>query len=135
MFCRNCGNELNENAVVCVNCGVGKGIGKSYCPNCGKETNADAVVCLSCGCSLEVKGKSTKSKIVAGLLGIFVGALGIHNFYLGYTTKAVIQLLITILGSFVFVGPFISSIWGFIEGVLILVGKIKVDGKGDLLKD
>ena len=136
MFCRNCGKELNENAVVCVNCGVEKGVGKAYCPNCGKETNADAVVCLSCGCALE--GKKTegeKSKVVAGILGIFVGALGIHNFYLGYTTKAIIQLLISIIGSFVFIGPIISSIWGFVEGVLILCGKIKVDGKGNLLKD
>ena len=40
---------------------------------------------------------NAKSKMAAGLLGIFLGSLGIHNFYLGYTGKAVAQLLITIL--------------------------------------
>ena len=34
---------------------------------------------------------STKSKMVAGLLGIFFGSFGVHNFYLGYNTKAVLQ--------------------------------------------
>ena len=33
-------------------------------------------------------GTPLKSKMAAGLLGIFLGAFGVHNFYLGYTTKA-----------------------------------------------
>lgn len=40
-------------------------------------------------------GYAQKSKIVAGLLGLFLGTLGVHNFYLGYTGKAVAQLLLT----------------------------------------
>ena len=63
---------------------------------------------------------STKSKIAAGLLGIFLGSLGIHNFYLGNTGKAVAQLLLTLVGWIVLVGPMISSIWGLIEGIMIL---------------
>lgn len=43
-------------------------------------------------------GYPQKSKMAAGLLGIFLGGLGVHNFYLGYTGKAVAQLLIS-LGS------------------------------------
>lgn len=42
-------------------------------------------------------GTPLKSKMAAGLLGIFLGAFGVHNFYLGYTTKAVIQLCLTLL--------------------------------------
>ena len=38
-----------------------------------------------------------KNKIVAGLLGLFLGTLGIHNFYLGYAGKGIAQLLMTIL--------------------------------------
>lgn len=38
-----------------------------------------------------------KSKMAAGLLGIFLGSFGVHNFYLGYTGKAVAQLLHTVL--------------------------------------
>lgn len=41
-------------------------------------------------------GYAQKSKIVAGLLGLFLGTLGVHNFYLGYTGKAVAQLLLTL---------------------------------------
>lgn len=62
-----------------------------------------------------------KSKIVAGLLAIFLGSFGIHNFYLGYTGKAITQLLLTVLS----VGALalVSAIWAFIEGIMILVSK------------
>lgn len=43
-------------------------------------------------------GQSSKSKLAAGLLGIFLGGLGVHNFYLGNTGKAVAQLLLTLVG-------------------------------------
>lgn len=74
-----------------------------------------------------------KSKIAAGILGILLGGLGIHNFYLGYTGKAVAQLLISIL-SIGFLS-FVSAIWGLVEGIMILTGSIAVDGKGVPLKD
>lgn len=74
---------------------------------------------------------TNKSKNIAGFLGIVFGALGIHNFYLGYIGKAVAQLLITVL-SFGFLGV-ISAIWGLIEGILILTGKIAKDAKGNPL--
>lgn len=62
-----------------------------------------------------------KSKVAAGLLGILLGSLGVHNFYLGYHGKAIAQLLITLL-SLGFLA-FASAIWGLIEGILILVSK------------
>lgn len=62
-----------------------------------------------------------KSKIVAGILGILLGVLGIHNFYLGFTKKALIQLLITVLSAGFL--AWVSAIWGLIEGVLILISK------------
>ena len=74
-----------------------------------------------------------KSKIAAGILGIVVGCLGVHNFYLGYTGKAVAQLLITILTCGV--GAIISGIWGLIEGVMILAGSINTDANGMPLGD
>lgn len=62
-----------------------------------------------------------KSKVAAGVLGILVGGLGIHNFYLGYNGKGIAQLLITLV-SFGFLS-WVSVIWGLIEGILILVSK------------
>lgn len=65
----------------------------------------------------------TKSKMAAGLLGIFLGSLGVHNFYLGNTGKAVAQLLLTIIGWIIIIGPLAASIWGLVEGILILCSK------------
>ena len=97
MFCKNCGSPMDPNAVVCVKCGCAKGTGISYCPNCGAPTTPGAAVCLKCGSALTTAVTGGKSKLAAGLLGIFLGSLGIHNFYLGYTGKAVAQLLISVL--------------------------------------
>ncbi len=62
-----------------------------------------------------------KSKVAAGLLGIFLGCFGAHNFYLGYTGRAVAQLLITLL-SFGILAP-VSVLWGFVEGIVILCAR------------
>ena len=59
-------------------------------------------------------GDNRKSRLAAGLLGIFLGGLGIHRFYLGYTTIGVVQILVTFLTCGV------GSIWGLIEGILII---------------
>ncbi len=139
VYCRNCGNIMNENAVICVKCGAAKGSGNNFCPHCGNPVNPQAAVCLNCGGSLAgtamAAGENAKSKMAAGLLGIFLGGLGIHNFYLGYTKKAVAQLLICLLGSCLLIGPAVSGIWGLVEGIMILAGKINVDGNGNPLKN
>lgn len=110
-----------------------------FCENCGKELKEGADVCINCGKAINKKGTvnnpNAKSKMAAGLLGIFLGSLGVHNFYLGYTGKAVAQLLLTIVGWVIIVGPLASSIWGLIEGIMILCGSINKDGKGNPLAD
>ncbi|HJB27012.1 MAG TPA: TM2 domain-containing protein, partial [Firmicutes bacterium] len=62
-------------------------------------------------------GQPQKSKLVAGLLGIFLGGFGVHNFYLGFTTRAVIQIVVSL------VTCGIGAWWGIIEGILILCGR------------
>jgi len=75
-----------------------------------------------------------KSKLIAGLLGILLGSLGVHRFYLGYTGIALAQLLITVLSCWI-LSP-ITAIWGLIEGILILVGStITTDVDGRALKE
>lgn len=74
-----------------------------------------------------------KSKVAAGILGIMIGAFGVHNFYLGYVGKGVAQLLLTLLSCGAFTP--ITSLWALIEGILILTGSISTDGKGIPLKD
>ena len=134
MFCRNCSKEVSDEATMCINCGVPLKSGKNYCQNCGEPTDPNAVVCVKCGVQLATAGtKSTKSKLAAGLLGILLGSLGIHNFYLGYMGKAIAQLLITVL-SLGFLSP-VSEIWGLIEGIMILTGSIDKDAHGNPLKE
>lgn len=143
-FCKNCGEPyMTDEAVMCVKCGVAKGQGTNYCNNCGKPVAPGAAVCLNCGVATGggSAANGQKSKLVAGLLGIFLGSFGVHNFYLGYTGKAVTQLVLTIVGFIlccVFVGVFVVlgvSIWGLVEGIMLLTGKINTDGKGMPLCD
>ena len=56
-----------------------------------------------------------KSQLIALILCIFVGVLGIHRFYLGYTKEGVIQLL-TAGG---------CGIWSLIDLVRIITGDLK----------
>lgn len=139
MFCKNCGNELADNAAFCVKCGVASGMGSSYCPNCGKPTMPGAAACTNCGVFLTqpTEASGQKSRLAAGLLGIFLGGLGIHNFYLGNTNRGLLQLLVSLIGGIVTCGiaSFAMGIWGLIEGIMILTGNISQDGHGVPLKD
>ena len=74
-----------------------------------------------------------KSKLVMLILAIFLGWAGGHNFYLGFTSKAVAQLLISIL-SFGLLIP-VSSIWALIEGVVLFGNQHAIDSNGIPLKD
>ncbi len=76
-----------------------------------------------------------KSRVAAGLLAIFLGTLGIHNFYLGRTGTAVAQLLITVLT--LGLGSIITSVWALIEGILILTRSpsFATDARGIPLRD
>jgi TM2 domain-containing membrane protein YozV len=111
-----------------------------FCSNCGKEIDDKAVVCVHCGVPVSNKNSSVyngnaKSKLVAGILGILLGSFGVHNFYLGYNSKAIAQLVLTVVGWIIIIGPIISGIWGLIEGIMILIGSIDKDAQGNLLKD
>ncbi|OGF67486.1 MAG: hypothetical protein A2Y62_16290 [Candidatus Fischerbacteria bacterium RBG_13_37_8] len=127
MYCRTCGKEILDAAVICVNCGVPTGRGGNHCQICGADTNPAADFCIKCGSRLG-KGEF-KSKIAAGLFGIFLGGLGVHRFYLGYIGTGIIQILVTL-----FTCGF-GAIWGLIEGILILTDQFKYDAEGRPLVD
>lgn len=108
-----------------------------YCANCGKELTDEQDICLNCGVRVKKSTTSSvpnaKSKLAAGLFGIFLGAFGVHNFYLGFTGKAVAQLLITVLSCGI-LSP-VSAIWGLIEGIMILSSNDYKDADGNTLRD
>ena len=131
MFCRNCGKEIAEKAAFCTGCGYALTNSKNFCQNCGQPTDPNAEVCIKCGGRLiyQPSGEAVKSKLAAGLLGIFVGGFGIHRFYLGYIGIGILQIIVTIItfGA--------GALWGFIEGILILAGTMNKDAQGRLLRE
>ena len=122
-----------------------------YCGKCGQDV-AQSPYCKGCGCATVNNAQGAqqqanqqtsqmhphheaKSKIAAGLLAILIGGLGIHNFYLGFTGKAVAQLLMSTVGILLIFPPIAAAIWALVEGIQILTGTIRVDARGIPLKD
>lgn len=133
--CNECKEEMSDKALKCPHCGCPNNP-KVKCPECNSDIEKSANTCPNCGFTLKKNNTvntTNKSKIAAGLLGILLGCFGAHNFYLGYTGKAVAQLLITLLSCFVLSG--VSAIWGLIEGIMILTGSINTDAEGNVLVD
>ena len=120
MFCKNCGEQLNNNQAICLKCGVSVGEGKAYCANCGASVNENAAVCLSCGCKIEDKKTANaagnlngQDKITMALICFFLGGLGIHNFMMGEKKKGFLKIVLTL-----FCG--IGSILALIDFIKIL---------------
>jgi len=104
MFCQECGNEISEKATICMKCGV--------------PTNAH-----------NQPDNPYKTRWVFILLGFFLGGLGIHNFYAGYTGKGITQLMITLFLSWWLIIPiFIIGIW-----VLIEICTVDKDANGNIM--
>lgn len=72
----------------------------------------------------EQREYSDRSKIAAGLLGLFLGAYGVHRFYLGYPGIG-LAMLLTCGG---------CGIWSFIDAILVFSGSVP-DGDGLPLRD
>ena len=112
----------------CKSCGINMGENVSYCPSCGEPTGI--------GSRSQSYHPEAKSRIIAGVLALFVGYLGIHNFYLGHIGKGIIQFLLTTVGWVLFfTGPMIAGLWSFIEALQLFLGSKNVDAKGIRLKD
>ena len=129
MFCRKCGKPIDDGQEYCEECKSAMGMNNQVTNQAVNTNNTNANYTNNASNT----NTQQKSKMAAGLLGIFLGSLGIHNFYLGYTGKAIAQLLISVLSCGIL--AFASGIWGLIEGVLILTGSISVDANGVPLKD
>ena len=123
MFCKNCGKEVDANAIACLGCGCAPGNGSRFCPNCGAETQAAQVVCVKCGVALQnaaatATADAGKNRVTAALLAIFLGGIGAHEFYLGHGTSGLIRLAIGIVGLVILIPA--ASIIGLIEGIIYL---------------
>lgn len=112
-----------------------------YCSNCGTQNTDGAAYCVNCATPLNggtgAAPVGGKSKLVAGLLALFLGSLGIHNFYLGYNNKGLTQLLVSLVGGIFSCGiaTIVIGIWAFVEAIQIFTGNIATDASGAKLRD
>ena len=123
MYCRNCGQQMNDNQAICLNCGVKTGVGNKFCNNCGNATDENAEICLNCGVALGNKNGdylNGQDKIVMILICLFLGGLGIHNFMMGETKKGVFKIIMSLVCG-------LGSIFALIDLVKIAIGSYVVD--------
>lgn len=124
MFCKNCGEAMNDNQAICLKCGVKTGTGNAFCANCGNAVAPNADVCLSCGVAIKnaVNGDylNGKDKITMALICFFLGGLGIHNFMLGETKKGIVKIVLSFCAG-------IGGILALIDFIKILTDKYVVD--------
>lgn len=124
MFCKNCGEAMNDNQAICLKCGVKTGTGNAFCANCGNAVAPNADVCLSCGVAIKnaVNGNylNGKDKVTMALICFFLGGLGIHNFMLGETKKGILKIVLSFCAG-------IGGILALIDFVRILTDSYVVD--------
>ena len=104
-----------------------------YCTGCGEVMPADAQFCAKCGkrnATLPTESSAPapvnyipapapyeyvpagKSRLTAGLLGILLGGIGVHKFYLNKAGLGILYIL--------FCWTFIPALIGLIEGIIYL---------------
>ncbi len=133
MYCTNCGAKIEQTMKYCVQCGQRTPFETTQS---NQSYNDDPFSKYDTNPYPQSQTVNPpKSRIVAGILGIVVGGLGIHNFYLGYIEKGIAQILLSTIGIIVLFGPMVAGIWGLIEGIMILTKHINVDGNGNPLSE
>lgn len=112
--CEKCGSQVARANSSCKYCGH-KNSFLVPCEACSSQMSKDAPYCPSCAHPnpLTTVDGGVKSKIVAGLLAIFLGTFGIHKFYLNQAKMGLLYL--------VFFWSFIPTLVGFIEGLIYLL--------------
>jgi ribosomal protein L40E len=129
MYCRNCAHQLPDQAEFCTSCGQRPMAGVRYCWSCGAESAPNAEICIKCGVRLTSGPAAApgvpmeKDWLVALLLSILVGTLGVDRFYLGYIGLGIIKLL-TAGG---------CGIWWIVDIILIATNKM-TDAQGRPLR-
>lgn len=102
--CPECGSakfeKLGEQTYKCLYCGA------TFSP---ERTKKEEKVIIQQVIQQQVTSKG-RNKVLAGLLAIFLGILGIHKFYLGQTIWGIVYI--------VFCWTYIPSLLGFIEGII-----------------
>lgn len=165
MFCTSCGSQNEPGTVFCTKCGARLGGAEgSPAGSTPEGTTPEGTTPIEGAPVVDptqppqasayqpppagytappYQDPNAKSKLVAGLLGILVGGLGVHRFYLGYNNIGIAQLAIDVIGwillpftcgiSLIFI--LAAHLWGIVDGIMILTGSLNTDAQGRPLKD
>ena len=128
MYCKNCGEQMNDIQAICLKCGVKAGDGNRFCSNCGQPVEPGAAVCLSCGVATAPQNTNNNAngnlggydKVTMALVCFFLGGLGIHNFMMGENKKGITRILLSLCCG-------IGGIIALIDFIRILTGSYTVD--------
>lgn len=127
MKCEYCDNEVPNGSTRCPSCGAAVRFAETVAvsqPTIVQQTPA-VVAKTSLQAEVPRQGAGAKSRVAYILLGIFLGALGIHNFYAGRINRALGQLLTTVLAGWLFLPLIGVWIWCLVD-----VCAITTDGDG-----
>jgi TM2 domain-containing membrane protein YozV len=108
-YCTKCGAVNDDTAQYCTNC---------QAPLTPVNTGYQPMQSVNAGPMTDWKAMGGDKKIVAGILAILVGSLGVHKFILGYTTEGLIMLLVTVLTCGI--AGIVMSVVGIVEGIMYL---------------
>ncbi len=121
MYCSNCANPIDNTMTTCPRCGQATtNVPAGGAPVPGQPTGGPGYPGQPPYAQPPFQGyvqtvPGAKQRIVYILLGLFLGYLGIHNFYAGYAGRAIAQLLITLLIGWLGVPLLAVWIWVIIE--------------------
>jgi hypothetical protein len=128
--------------VFCSQCGLQVQPGSRFCNVCGASIQTDDVPLARAAPPMarrepvslgEVDPRtglaySHRSKVVAGLLQIFLPGLGIGRFYTGHVGLAVGQIVVT------FITCGLGALWPIVDGVVLLASNDVRDADGRPLR-
>lgn len=108
-YCTKCGAVNDDTAQFCSNC---------QAPLSQMSSGYQPMQSVNPGAMTDWQAMGANKKMVAGILAILLGSLGIHKFILGYTTEGVIMLLVSVLSCGIL--AVVPSVIGIIEGIMYL---------------
>lgn len=79
MYCKNCGQQIDDNAYVCIHCGVRtdmplkpKKEGETkFCTHCGAQIDPNAYICVHCGVKTGINVENRKGGGTAVFCAVF----------------------------------------------------------------